>query len=854
MKYRLTIFFFVLFLFGCDSQKADSVKKSKESALEFVARAEFDSMREKMVYPPFTTEVIDMVPEGAIVEPGQQLAELSPGDRTETLLEDSANLEKLSLEMSLQEIKKNIAREIEEMKIAQIKLEMDKAKLEFDRAIGMREWLELTELEETFKLDKIKLALLKKQVNAAQKMIGRGFVAKEELLKNENELAVATINASLSVSLFDYLHENPDEKQVAQAKRNFENTRLEYELASFTQVKNLSELDYNFTQIKSNFNEKAAEVEKLKNEIASLTVIAEESGLVLYGNSYDGSALVKVRPGSMVYPGVNFLRLVDPTRGGISFLVDPKDMGMVQSAQSLYFRPDSLPEYLFPCNLHKTGALAFDIPGGRPDGRTFVDLKAEIASYPDLLKLGYSGTVFLKDAKEFMFPRFKGNRVFTVKRENVSRKSSVTGDVKPASFSYIIGAFEGKVNSLVDEGKQVEPGDVIAVIDSEDLDEKVRDMEIELGKKREELLLMQEKHQVDEIRLVRELEVKEGALKVSKLRHAALLKRREEDKIIDLQKSLEVIQARIDLAKEKVAHTQELFKKGLRSELQVLQAQQELAGAIKDREITSYKLRLEESGPTKRSVKISEIEVKKVELEKKIAEKEVSRANLVNSLTKKVLEQEISKIEISLKRRRREVEQAEIKAPAEGVAIYNETHTSSGQAKVKVGDTINPRIPFLQIADTENLQIHAEISEMDAKFVKLDDEVKIYMKGDSLTVLQGWVSSIALIANTDFKKGQEANVKVIIDLLSPKRGVLKAPKGIRPGMSCEVEFELYNKTDVLCVPYDSIIPTVNGPFVVDKDRNWKPVQVAFSDGFEGYVIESGLNEGDQILLMEADFD
>jgi hypothetical protein len=80
------------------------------------------------------------------------------------------------------------------------------------------------------------------------------------------------------------------------------------------------------------------------------------------------------------------------------------------------------------------------------------------------------------------------------------------------------------------------------------------------------------------------------------------------------------------------------------------------------------------------------------------------------------------------------------------------------------------------------------------------------------------------------------------------------PEGFRPGISCEVEFTLYDLKDALIVPFDAVVPLIERPAVVNADKQLKPVKVALSDGLEGYVIESGIKEGDEILLMEAGID
>jgi hypothetical protein len=56
------------------------------------------------------------------------------------------------------------------------------------------------------------------------------------------------------------------------------------------------------------------------------------------------------------------------------------------------------------------------------------------------------------------------------------------------------------------------------------------------------------------------------------------------------------------------------------------------------------------------------------------------------------------------------------------------------------------------------------------------------------------------------------------------------------------------------VPYDAILPTAEGPAVVGEDLKIKLVEVDFSDGLEGFVIKSGISEGERLVLMEAGFD
>lgn len=856
MKKFVIILIFTLSLIwvGCggDPETKASMVSNAKNHRELIARGEFGSLEEVFLSPPMRTEVVEMVEEGHIATPGEEVAKLSPGDRLEKILERSAQLERSSMQLELKKVKLRMAKGIENKKLELAELELQKSKIELERELGSRDWLRIVDLEESLKTHKIRAKLLNKKLAATRKMLGKGFVAKQELLETEKELAVLQVTSSLTARLIPFLEGTPEEKSVQKAREKFENKRLEYEVASYTYAKNIAEYDYEKKEAYGIYTDNASRVALLEKEVASLSVIAEKSGVIIYGNSFDGAELVKVRVGSQVYPGVNFLRIVNPEKNGVIFAIDSKEASIANSNDEVYFRPDAFPELLLACNLDETIPVALDIPGGRPDGRTLVNLKAKIASYPKNLKLGYSGTMLSKNFVENTMARISGSRSIRVAKKTLARKTSTTGEIKPASFTYIVSYVGGKLNSLEEEGKTVKAGQIIAKIDCEETAQSAKDTEIELKKKKEEILLLEEKNSLDEERSKKELEVKRGALEIARLKHSTLIKRRDEDKIIDLQRSLELVKARIGLASEKVAHVKELNKKGLRSEVEVMQAENEVFTLLKDKVLNLYKLKTEEAGPTKRSVKISELEVRKAELEKEKLELEASLGNLTNVMQAKIVELEMRKLEITLAKLNKKVEKAQIKSPCGGVIILNETQKSSGGlGKARVGDTIHLRVPFMQVVDDGNLQIHADVSEMDAKFIKLGDQVKILLNGNSVSKFKGWVSSVGFIAQTDFKIRQDAVVKVVIDLLSEKHGVVEISSAFRPGASCEVEFSLYNSTDTLFLPYDAMIPTASGTFVMSTARELLPVELLFSDGLNGIAIKSGVSEGQQLLLMEA---
>ncbi len=846
----------VIMILGC-GEEAEQSPVPAEHKLQTapVVRGEFVSLCETRLMAPFTTEVLELVPEGTLASAGDKLALLSAGDREQQLKERQSELDANTIALERDKALYELAVKIEEKSSELFRLEFERRRIEYERARETRDWLRLLEQTEALRAGKVKLKMLQKQFEASEKMAQKGFAARQDLASHEKDLLVHLLSASLTARLIDFIDIHADEKKVFEAAEALERARLAVGLASFTASKNLADYQFAVNESQRKYEQNLLQVEEIEAKLASLTVTAPGAGLLLYGDTYDGSQILKLRRGAQVYPGLTFLKIVDPGHCGINFALDQRDALLVGSETPLFFRPDAMPELLVPCAFETKVPVALEIPQSKPDGRTQVQIKARIASYPESLMIGFSGTVFCSDLVGEMRSRFRGNRRAVIGHRHMRRLMSTTGDVKPASASFVVSSIEGRLSAVAEEGKSVKSGDQIAVLDCEELMQQRRDAEIELKKKQEEYQLQIQKYQIEHEKTLKAIEVSRGAYEVSRLKHAALLKRREEDKIIDLRRSLEVLQARIGLAQEKIAHVDELRRRGLSSELEVLAGESELAELQREHKVVEYRLKTEESGPTRRSVRLSELEVQKAALELEKAELQGQVDDNRNLMAARLLASQIRKLEMNLARMTEEIEAAVVRAPTEGVVILNEFNKSGGgMGKARAGDNIYARIPFMQVADVANLQVHCTVSEMDARFIKPGNEVRLLLKGNTSKVLRGWVDSVGIVAVTEFKKRQDATVTVIIGMVSPDSGKAESDPALRPGSSCEVEFVLYDIPDALFLPFDGLLPTATASCVIDRAGQMRPVKLLFADGLRGCAIAAGLQAGDEILLPEADND
>ena len=318
--------------------------------------------------------------------------------------------------------------ELETITSGLAKLELKICAKEYERSLALREWSKLYDLRQAKKVDFVKNKMLEKNLDATIKMFNKGFATEEALMNNKKAFSVNKLNASLTLDLMDIEEKYPDEKNVFYAKQALDKAKKALETVELSRNKIVSNNKLNLNESLRNLEQQELQVKKLEAEIASLSVKSPKDGIVLYGYTYDGIQVVKIREGAQIFSGLNFLQIVDPFDCGFSFALDQRDAPKSVNGkyEKLYFRADACPEYLFGGALDSRVPIALELQNSKPEGRLFVFFKAKVEKFPQRILIGYSGTVFCGDAKEYFKSRFKGNRVFTVtKRTSAERPVQV---------------------------------------------------------------------------------------------------------------------------------------------------------------------------------------------------------------------------------------------------------------------------------------------------------------------------------------------------------------------------------------------------------------------------------------------
>ena len=415
--------------------------------------------------------------------------------------------------------------------------------------------------------------------------------------------------------------------------------------------------------------------------------------------------------------------------------------------------------------------------------------------------------------------------------ESVVLSSSVRGD-------------RGKIIELVDDGKQVETGDILVRLDPTEFQEEVlrlRSKAIELDAlvKAQEELLEWEKNQVQ-----REINRSESDLKIARLELRRLEKGEGPRELARLE--AETAKAREDYEKKQhfQASLEELIAKGFAN----LTEQEQIRNQIKEAEqayrmvsmqLSSYRDHLLPVQIEKARASITAAEVS-LEQTRKGGGHKIGQA--MAALAK--ARQELIAARQNLERAEQELEATVIKAPGPGMVVLAEQNRGNAFRKPRIGDQVWQNQPLVYLPDISKMIVKTRVREVDLHKIDVGKPALTTVDAYPDLVLKGRITAIGVLANQgrDNRQGERHfSVTVSLDQSTPR---------LRPGMTARVNIVCSRSADVLVVPAFAVFQEGEDSIVFVKSAwGFKKCKIVTGAQNEELVeIKKGLVEGDEIAL------
>jgi len=202
------------------------------------------------------------------------------------------------------------------------------------------------------------------------------------------------------------------------------------------------------------------------------------------------------------------------------------------------------------------------------------------------------------------------------------------------------------------------------------------------------------------------------------------------------------------------------------------------------------------------------------------------------------LEAEIRRLESELTGAQKELESFTIRAPRAGLVIVG---TDREGKKLDVNESVNPGLVVVELANENNLVVHADIPEFAAARITVGQSAEISIEAAGGGELAGEVISVGKIVRRQSQYSQAMVRDVTVSLPTEAFAELK------PGMSVKLLLAVDTRREVLAVPDESIQYRDGKPGVVVRGDGWRPVLLGPASAGT-HIIEKGIEPFEEVML------
>lgn len=407
--------------------------------------------------------------------------------------------------------------------------------------------------------------------------------------------------------------------------------------------------------------------------------------------------------------------------------------------------------------------------------------------------------------------------VVNVQRGDISATVSATGAVLPEQQANLAFQTAGVVAALgVEVGDAVQAGQVLAQLDTTDLQLAVRQAEISVRQAEAQLRQLSEGPSVSDVAAA------QAALESAQSSYQQLLKGADQDQLTVTRAQVEQARASLEQAQQAYDRVKDQPNVGMLP--QSLQLQQATL---------SYQTALAQYRVNSRGATASQVAAAQAQ----VAQAQASLDRLKQGPTAEQLEiarAGIDQAQVALEQAQRRLQNARIVAPWDGTVT---------NVNIVFGVLIQPSAPALQIADLSRFHLDVQVDEVDVAGITEGQPVTVEVDALPDVRLTGRVLRVAPSATATTTGGVSYLVRVDID---PTDVTLRA------GMSATATIIASTRQSVLLIPNRTVqLERETGRTFVERLVAGQPQKVEVRLGLrdeQQVEVRAGLQDGDQLVI------
>ena len=363
----------------------------------------------------------------------------------------------------------------------------------------------------------------------------------------------------------------------------------------------------------------------------------------------------------------------------------------------------------------------------------------------------------------------------------------VQGDLEAAHSVPIVSICQGETQivSVLADGVQVKAGDVIMRLNAAEIKKNV-DRLLNENAEAEDRVKQQEAQSQKQVQNARSslAKAKEG-LRLALVEAQAGIEEAQAE-VTFLEKEQDVAQGQLDKRKR-------LLDERLLPITEVESAEDELRDKQFALETARRTLeRAQVDANTTQHLREMDVETAEIELAQ-------AEANLVTSVA--IAQRDLAQKQSDLADAQEQLDSTEVKAPASGMLLLDESWEEEGVRPLRVGDRVWDGRRVANIIDPTQMRLNCDISEADIELVKVGQAAQVRVAAIGSETLIGRVQSVDNLARErSIWEGGAAGSKAfsaVIQLVSKDRR-------LRPGMGGAVDILLERVREGVAVPLEAL--------------------------------------------------
>jgi len=441
-------------------------------------------------------------------------------------------------------------------------------------------------------------------------------------------------------------------------------------------------------------------------------------------------------------------------------------------------------------------------------------------------------------------------QLFTVTQRSFPILLTASGELKAANSVEVRSEVEGRATiiSLVAEGTHVKQGDLLVELASDEIDEKIRDLEIketvaaasyEAAVK--ELEILKDKNQSEERKAVLALDM--ARLSLEKYRKGESKELRKESEIAVKQTEEE-----LQRAKDYLKDSEELFKEGFITRIERERDEFEAWKAENTLEKMQVRAEVLEKWtiPMDLQTKESDVEEADAELERT---KKASRASEEKAIAEvNAKKDELAIVRDKLNKAREQKKKARIVAPADGLVVYYKEDWYD-ETRIKTGTQLHERQQIIELPDTSSMKVVMRVHESQIERLKEGLTATVTLEGYSGRQYPGKVAKIGTVADSGHRWINPNSKEYLTEVL-----IEGATSDLKPGGTAKVDVLVTQLNNVVAVPIQAVFGKGGKYYVFVEDRGGaRPAEVEVGLASTEYIeIKKGLDVGQEVRLVISD--